>query len=695
MTKQFYILIFLSFFGLFHSSAVQAQSHNPRYSELSITPERYQVNSGDTLTVAIEQIIAPHWHTYWKNPGDSGAPSRVNWQLPEGWSVSEIQWPVPQKIPYGPLLNYGYSNYTALLQDLHVPQNYDGSPVELKATVEVLVCQDICIPEYDDFTLTLNDPAQLRHNDTNTPLIETARGTLPVVVDFDAHYSTTGDQFTLSITLPEGFDLDTTQNAHFIPEPWGIIDNAAPVAFEIDGQQLNLTQKRADRELTDIESLPAVLALSTDKGDQYYAIEAFPKIAIAQSSQGALTPSVLVLLFSAFIGGLILNLMPCVFPVLSLKALSLVKMSQKASSHAKAHGLAYTTGIVLSFLLIASLLMILRQSGAEIGWGYQLQNPVVVSVLTYILFIVGLNLAGIFELHNPFANIGSKATANSGISGSFFTGVLATIVATPCTAPFMATAVGVAFTQPAPIALSIFVALGLGLASPFLVLSFLPHLQRFLPKPGAWMKTLQQFMAFPMFLAVIFLLWVLTQQVGDMQLLSVMAGMIAIAFGIWVWPKAKLWGKIIAFLALVSAGFALPLAAHKIDAGACYYQDTKNLTFGEEFSQPTLDHYLDKTDQPVFVEMTAAWCITCKINHAAAIDVQATRNLFAEKNVAFLVGDWTNQDNTISRYLQKFQRNGVPLYVLYPAPKNGTRPEPVILPQVLTPGTLETYIEKH
>ncbi len=404
--------------------------------------------------------------------------------------------------------------------------------------------------------------------------------------------------------------------------------------------------------------------------------------------------SVVLTLVFAFIGGLILNLMPCVFPILSMKSLALVKMAQHEPKAVKQHGLAYTAGVVLSFVAIAGALIILQQGGMETGWGFQLQNPIIVAILIYTLFIVGLNLAGLFEVGHGLGNVGSHLTEKSGLIGAFFTGALATVVATPCTAPFMATAVGVALTQPPAVNLLIFATLGLGLAFPYLILSFVPSLRQSLPKPGAWMKTFQQFLAFPMFLATAWLLWVLAQQVGNVQLFSVFVGMIAIVFAFWVWPKAGKLGRFVAIMSFLVALYGMPSLAHKVDAGDCYYEQARHLKMGEEFSMSTLDYYLNKTDNPVMVEMTAAWCITCKLNHASSIDINATRTLFGTNNVAFLVGDWTNQNDEITKYLHSFGRNGVPLYVFYPAPfEDGVRPDPVILPQLLTPSIVADTVE--
>lgn len=685
----------LSFFLMVFTvmiSGAQAQD-GQRYTSLRLVAERTQVQAGDVITVAIEQTIAPGWHTYWKNPGDSGAEPVFDWQLPEGFTIGPVQWQAPEKIPYGPLLNYGYSNSAITLQDLTIADGYDGGPISMPVEIEILVCEDVCIPEFDSLVLQLNDGSAVDNSD----YIARAREVIAPIVDWTVSYAAEGDQFLLSVELPDVMDIT---EASFVPEAWGAVDNAAAVSFDLEGQTLMMRQQRGEQSLNDFDTLGLVLKLVTVDGVFHYDVAAKPAVAVASAAPlgvildeagSVVAPSLLLILLGAFVGGLVLNLMPCVFPVLSIKALSLVKIAADHPAEARAHGLAYTAGVVLSFLAVAGALMVLQFGGAQIGWGFQLQNPLIVTGLAYLLLIVGLNLAGLFEFGGGLTNAGGKLSAKSGKIGAFFTGVLATIVATPCTAPFMATAIGVALTQPPVIGLSVFAVLGLGLAFPYLALSFVPILQHLLPKPGAWMKTFQQFLAFPMFLAVVWLLWVLAQQVSDVQLLGVMLGMVAIAFGFWAWPKGGVLVKAIAVLSFGAAVWVLPMMTHSL-AGVSAVSEKKIISFGEEFYGERLATYLDDTDQPVFVEMTAAWCITCKLNHATSINVQATRDLFAAQDVAFLVGDWTNRDAEITAYLQSFGRSGVPLYVFYPAPIDGVRPDAVLLPQLLTPSIVEDVV---
>jgi thiol:disulfide interchange protein DsbD len=675
---------------IFVVSPAAAQTFE-RYTQLRVLPERYEVAAGETVTIAIEQVIAPHWHTYWRNPGDSGAPPNFSWILPDGFEVGAVQWPVPSKIPYGPLMNYGYSERAVVLQDLQVPESYDGSPVEIKVAIDILVCEELCIPEYEEISFTLNDGNLADHS----ALIAEARtDILTLRKDVVATYSVKDDLFSVAVELDQ--DL-VVQDAYMMPAEWGLVENTAKPVFSRKGSALIISQARGARDMAEVDNLEIALVLEMDQGQQFFEVvakagafsgEAQATDTLVNSNEGgaAETPLLIVLL-GAFLGGLILNLMPCVFPVLSIKALSLVKIADGHPREARAHGIAYTAGVVLSFLAVAGILMALKFGGAQIGWGFQLQNPIVIGILIYLLFGVALNLFGLFEVKS-LAHIGGKAADEGGLKGAFFTGVLATIVATPCTAPFMATAIGVALTQSAAVGLLIFAVIGFGLAAPYLALSFLPVLQRFLPKPGAWMVTFQQFLAFPMVLAVVWLLWVLSQQVQSMQLFSVLLGIVAFAFAVWVLRFKGVLLKLIALCAfLVSFWSVLVL----VPTSSVHKAQENTHDFGAVFSQSALEEALTG-NKPVFVEMTAAWCITCKLNHAAAINVDATRDLFAAQDVVYLIGDWTNRDDVITRYLEKFGRNGVPLYVFYGAPVDGVRPEPVLLPQLLTPQVVEDYV---
>ncbi len=672
--------------------------------KIRLLPEYGRIEAGQEIWIGIEQSIRKHWHTYWKNPGDSGSAPRIAWDLPAGFELSEIYWPTPHKLPYGPLLNYGYEDNVILLQKLSAPADLPEGALTLNADIEVLVCKEECIPEYGTYTLTLNNPSA--EAEDNSAYIAAALGKLPEPVNWDASFAQKDNDFVLTIPVAIGGALDGHDLAslEFFPDDWGLIDNTAAPQSQLTNGTLIIRQKRGDRPLEDLEYTTGVLTIRNADGqtltaafqaEKSNAAKTPPTTALSKAS----TTTFLQALILALLGGIILNLMPCVFPVLSLKALSLAKMSDKEQSHARLHGLSYTAGVMLSFLTIAGILIALQAGGAQIGWGFQLQNPLVVALLAYLLFVIGLNLSGFFEFGSGLANIGGRLTQGHGYSHSFATGILATLVATPCTAPFMAAAIGFALVQPALISLSVFAALGFGLAFPYLLLSFVPAARSILPRPGAWMDVFKQFLAFPMFLSAAWLIWVISQQAGPLGVMVVLFGLVSLSFGLWLlqhMPRknpGRLIVKTLGAIALLLPFFILPGTAGTQD-NSNTAQKTESQKFGETFSPAALEDAL-KGNDPVFVEMTAAWCITCKANHAIAINIDSTKRVFADNNVRYLIGDWTNQDPEISKYLQSYGRNGVPLYVFYGARDVNTeqRPEPKVLPQILLPDTFANLFE--
>jgi len=681
------------------SAIAQETSTNENLVQIRLLAEHGTVSGGDEIWVGIEQSIAPHWHTYWVNPGDSGTITKADWKLPAGSSISNIEWPTPKRLPYGPLMNYGYEENVALLQKLKLPQDIPEGTITLSADIELLVCKEECIPEYGTYTLTLNGEQSATEN--NAAYFEAALSKLPIEADWKAEFHQDDNSFKLDVTLPVDIASDIKpETLAFFPIDWGLIENAKPQSALLNDNTLSFTQSKGERNYKDLETSKFLVTHINNEGRQNsFKITATSKAtesavaitpALEQSETGITIGKALLL---ALLGGIILNLMPCVFPVLSIKALSLVKIADEHPNLAKLHGLAYTAGVILSFLVIAGALLILKSAGAQIGWGFQLQNPIVVGGLAYLLFIIGLNLMGYFEFGNGLGNVGNKLTQGQGLNGSFFTGVLATLVATPCTAPFMAGAIGFALTQPAIVNLAVFAALGLGLALPYLALSFAPALQKIMPKPGAWMNTFKQALAFPMFFAAIWLVWVLSKQAGPTGVLQILIGMGVIGFAIWLWGVTK--GKAAKAFTLI----LFVIAAFMLIMPTAQMSDTKTgeqtKEFGEVFSPEKLETLLAESDDPIFVEMTAAWCITCKANHAIAINIPPTKKAFTENNVRYLIGDWTNQDPEITKYLNSFGRNGVPIYVYYAArnAQTGQRPKAQVLPQILTPGSLSKLFE--
>ncbi len=693
------LVLFLSFLLVF-SAGSQAfpgtsKAEKDKYVTIRLLPEKTQAKGGETITVGIHHKIHPGWHTYWVNAGDSGSAAKVKWEGLKGIEAASIQWPVPKRLPMGPLMNFGYEDEVILLQNITLPKDLSDAPQEIKAEIDVLVCHEICIPESHTASFTINGDEE-----AVPAAIEMARTQLPIDMGWQSQLSQSGGDIMVNIATDAPSAFGKLKTIELYPEDWGLIANTAKTDAALKNGKLILTHQRGERAISETPVTKMVIAYEDAKGvRKAVRISALADtIAPAPIQSERADIGFIKAILLAFIGGLILNLMPCVFPVLSMKALSLVQLKDKESAKARMQGIAYTLGILASFALIAGLLLVLKAGGMQVGWGFQLQHPAVILFLTYMFFTLGLNLAGYFEFHLPFANAGQSFTQKSGMTGSFFTGVLATLVATPCTAPFMGVAMGYALTQGPVLSMLIFLSLGIGLAFPYLALTFFPPLRHILPKPGAWMETFRQFLAFPMFAAACWLFWVLSQQIGHMGQFAALLGMLFIAFGIWLYrarPSSRL-SRILVFALSITA-FAFTLGTFfmmkPMEAASTQELTLEKGDNWEAFTDAKLDEYLEGND-PVFINMTAAWCITCKVNEKVALNTEATQKLFSDKGIKYLKGDWTNQNPEITNFLEGYGRSGVPIYVYY-GPRDaedGTRPDAVVLPQILTPGVVEKTI---
>ena len=651
------------------------------------------VRSGDEILVGVQQLIIPHWHTYWKNSGDSGLPTTIAYDLPKGSSVSDILWPVPEHITLGPVTNYGYSHEVILLSKLKIPTDAVlGSSFAIKAKVKWLVCKEECIPQEADLQLDLPVLSAGVASGHGSPLIANALASLPLNSPWQFSLHAHDEHLLLNVN-------GLAQRAGFIkkilfyPDEWGKVVHSAEQIQSVDGDNLQLQLKSGDAPLTQNAFLSGILAITeeTSNGSITHGYSVSVPLTAVPVSESKEATADLVLgsaLVLALLGGLILNLMPCVFPVLSIKALSLIQHADKDPLHTRLHGWVYTAGIQLSFLLLGVLLIALKSGGAEIGWGFQFQSPLFVLLVAYLMFAVGLSLSGVFTVGGSIVGVGSDLASRSGYSGSFFTGVLASIVATPCTAPFMGAALGFALTQPPLIQIAVLQSLGFGLALPYLLLSYFPSLQRCLPKPGIWMERLKQGLAFPMYAASVWLVWVLAQQAGINAIAIALAGMVAIAFAAWLYEitklsanKARFSGASVASLVLFIALFGGSLAINTLAATVQPDSVASHDQHWEAYSSTRLKE-LRATGKPVFVNFTAAWCISCLVNEKVALSQQTVIDTFKNEGITYLKGDWTNRDAEITHILADFDRSGVPLYLFYPA---GTAENPVILPQILTP----------
>jgi thiol:disulfide interchange protein DsbD len=674
-----------SFFSALLTAPLVALAAPPQaateHVKARLVPAQASVAPGQRFTVALEQDIKSHWHTYWINPGDSGQATTIEWRGAQGGA---IQWPTPAVQPIGPLVNYGYEGRVALLVDVTVPADAKaGGRFQPEADVRWLVCKDVCIPE--QVTLGLDLPvvaaeAQAQAGAEAAQIAEWRRA-IPQPAPFTVQLKPAAQGVQLS-----GPTAGVTR-AYFFADTWGAVTHSAPqpLKAQADGWTLDLTA--GEDPVKPGRPLSGVVTLTTAAGTQAWTVSApmpegagqgpapgaalvevpAPAAAAPESSLGLLPALALALL-----GGLILNLMPCVFPVLSIKALALVKQGDH-----KAEGLAYTAGVLLSFAALAAVLIALRAGGQQVGWGFQFHSPVFVGVVAYLLFLVGLNLSGLFDIGGSFTGVGTSLASRQGLAGSFFTGVLAAVVATPCTAPFMGAALAFALSQPALVMLAVFLALGLGLALPFLVLAFWPAAQRWLPRPGLWMDTFKQALAFPMYAAVVWLLWVLAQQAGPDGVALTLGGLLLIAFGLW-WRRVSgspVVGTAAAVIGIVLA-LALTTALRPVEGSPAAASATHEAYSAERLAE------LRAQNKPVFVNMTAAWCISCLVNERVALSRPEVQQAFAQGGVAYLKGDWTREDPAITAVLKAHGRSGVPLYLYY-APGAA---EAQVLPQILTPG---------
>ncbi len=640
-----------------------------------LVAEDKAVAPGGSITIALEEKIAEGWHTYWKNPGDAGAPTEIAWTVPPGWTAGAIQWPRPMRLPVGPLMDYGYEGTPWLLTKLTAPADASGTAA-IKAHVTWLVCKQICIPEEADLTINVPvgkavpDPAVAKD-------FAAARALLPLASPWEVTYALAGTTLDVYAAAPSLAAAHPT-TADFFPAHTRLIRNAAPqlVGYVQDGLVLRLTPAAVLKSGGAIEGL--LVLGSSDGSVQALGVKAMPGAVppadfTAPASGGDI--SLWLAIAFALLGGLILNVMPCVLPILAMKALSLATHGQDG----RGESFSYAAGAVLSFAALGLAIVVLRSGGDAIGWGFQLQNPIAVAGFALLVFAVGLNLSGLFEVGSVTA--GEKLAGRGGLIGAFFTGVLAVAVAAPCTAPFMAAALGFALTQGAASALAVFVALGVGFALPFLLLGVWPRLLAFIPKPGAWMRTFKQFLAFPMYAAAAWLVWVLAQEAGPRGVALVLMAMILIALAAWLWSKTRdlsARGRGIGALAALAVVIAAlwSVAGLKTNAAAPSASSTK---LGEAYSPEKLAS-LRAVNRAVFVDATAAWCITCLVNEDAVLSKDSITSAFAAKKVTYLVADWTNQNPAITALLKENGRSGVPLYLYY-APGAKT---PVILPQILT-----------
>lgn len=640
------------------------QGPEPVLAELFLPAE--QVEPGSTISVAVRLTPDKGWHTYWQNPGDAGRATQVAFSGIEGMQVAGPRWPVPEPLPEGELLTYGYGHSHTLLYDITLPTAPAGTELRLEARADWLVCKDICIPGWAELeqAIRLGPPSP----QLNADVFAAAQKALPQEKIAQQGRMQIVDG-RLRLQLPESV---LARPGELLPAQQYLLNHAAGPVWSQQAPW-RLTWPVLDPASTVLPTRLSALLLERNgaRWVEFVPGEVAPVTSSAQLPGVSLGVGMALLL--AFGGGVLLNLMPCVFPVLALKAMGLARgenLSQK-----RREALIYTLGVLLSFLLLAGLLLALRASGAALGWGFQLQNPAVVAGLGVLMGYLGLAMLGWTQLGSRWMGLGQSLTEGHGPRQAFFTGVLAVVVASPCTAPFMGAALGYAVTQPAVVAMAIFASLGLGLAAPILLLAIVPVLARRLPKPGPWMDKVKHVLALPLFATALWLFWVVAGQAGIVALLAALTSLAVLAAvsrmingEFWLSSAAARRSGWVMALVLLAAPLALPPAEQRLDGSWQTWSP-------ERVAQ------LQEQGQPIFVDFTADWCISCLVNERTALADDAVQAAFAAQGVVLLKADWTRQDPTITAGLAAFDRNGVPLYLLY-----DRQGQVQVLPQILTPG---------
>lgn len=648
----------------------------PRHLTTALIAETETPAAGSSVTLAYDVTPDADWHGYWQNPGDAGFPAKFAWVLPKGVVAGPPSYPVPQTLLIAGLMNYVFEKHYTLLITLDIPAGLAaGTKLPVKLRSNYLVCTtEMCVPEAVSLAvdLTVGDGAITPDRRAQ---FDGFRKAIPKPIGSMALYQVSGKTLRIGVPYPAGTALE---GAYFFPTSTNRIDYAAPQKITREGDMVTVEAAALGEGSGPIDG---VLRIGAGQG---VTLSARPGAVAASAgsgggSAGAVVSATLIALGGALLGGLILNIMPCVFPILSLKALSLAKGSVNERA-ARGEALAYTAGVLTVIVGLGAAILALRAGGAAVGWAFQLQDPRTIAVLLLLVMALTLNLAGLFEIPTP-----RFVDSASGASGAFATGALAAIIATPCTGPFMGAALGAALVLPWPAALAVFAGLGIGLSIPFLAIGFVPALRRALPKPGAWMETFRHILAVPMGLTAVWLAWVLGGQSGVNGMTTGLLGIIGIAIVLFVAGKRQARGLSLHWVSAASLVAVTALTASAITPvakGAAAAAELAALNKAV-FSEDKLAEARAK-GQPVFAYFTADWCLTCKVNERIAIDTDDVKAAFAKHNVAVMVGDWTDGDPRLGRFIEQHNRAGVPLYLFY---KPGAA-EPEILPQVLTPAML-------
>jgi thiol:disulfide interchange protein len=670
------------------AAAVPLAEATASHGTLRVYAERQGLKPSSSQWLAVEIEPREGWHSYWQNPGDSGAAPILDWRLPEGVRAANPLYSVPELIPVGPLANYGYHGSSVLLVELETDANLSGKPLILEA--EWLICEVECVPQFATVSLdgTVGSGDKIIDN---AELFSKTRAKLPEPSYWASTLEIGPAQSVLTVFMAPG-DVQDVERAYFFAGQDGVLAYAAPQswAWTDTGLKLSLTRESGSQAP---EKANGIIVLESSDGTRS-SFMLSPKVKVIETptatapaqqiSYASAMPLWQAALFALF-GGLILNLMPCVFPVLSLKAFSFLSANYKTEANRRMEGIAYTLGIWVSFMVIVAVLIALRAGGAAIGWGFQLQEPLFVALMMVLMTFVALSLSGFFNISLGSAEgAGQGLASREGAQGAFFKGVLAALVATPCTAPLMAPAIGFALTQPLITVFIVFSLLALGLALPFLALSFIPAFARLMPRPGAWMEKMKEALAFPLYLTAAWLLYIFDRQVGAVATLLLLGGLIASIFGIWLWKQGE--GRLLRGFAILFVLGGIVFIASK-PWGDLTEQAAQVAEDSEPYSDARVAELVAE-GRPVFAYFTADWCITCKVNERVVLATDDIQKAFRDGGITVLKGDWTNRNAEIAAVLARYGRAGVPLYLYFPA---GTS-DAVVLPEILTKGAVTSAL---
>ena len=645
--KKILFLIFL-FPSLFANQIVIDTGH----ANVSLVKNSYDLKAEGSY-IGIKFELDKNWHTYWKNPGDSGGPLEIVWELPNQFKLDKINWPKPELIPYPPLMTYGYNN--EVIFPFKVSQYELNTNEEIGVSVDFLICADVCIPEKAYIKTSIADiPLD---NKLDFFIEQVPNVTLPT----EAYIS--GNTLKLKFSKTD----KSIDQVYFYSDVENVVEHSA--VQKLTEEEHNYSLKIQLFDSSKLSEISGVIVIDGKPFEVKSTVMNTPEIELFDEL------TLLQAVIFAFIGGLILNLMPCVFPVISLKVLSFVSMGGESLSRIRLHSLSFAVGVVVTFLTIAFAIILLKQSGSILGWGFQLQSPVMVSILALIMFIIGLVLLMDINIGASLTRLGSKADMNPNYMNSFSTGVLAVIVASPCTAPFMGAAIGYAILQPAIITLPVFLSLALGFAFPYLLLTAKPGLISSIPKPGKWMETLKEFFAFPMFATSLWLLWVFSIQVDSDQLISLLICFFAVSIFMWIYKSFTN-----QFIFFGSFLLTILFLFTQINNFSSSQETSSRLNDSLDSWYFGIEEEYQGLQQAYFINYTAAWCITCQANDKVALSRMKVKEFMAANDIKYVVADWTNKDKNILDALNIYGRSGVPLYVYW---KPGME-KPQILPAILT-----------